>query len=597
MLMDRLLGRYVEDSSDEQLRVLIESLVGDLCIIGLDPNGFVHSWNGGAERMHGYRSEEILGRHVSHFYVEEDVVIGRPSSDLRLALESRCGSERLRRRADGSTFWANVKIAPHRDKHGVLKGFIEVTRDLTEGRLSEQKYRAVVEDQTEVVCRFRIDGTIIFVNEVYCRMFGKSADELLGTRWCPLAHPDDVSGIEARLRTLTPNSPLVRIENRVFDAEGRVRWMEFVNRGFFSVLGEVLEVQSVGRDITERILAEEELRNSEERMRLAMEGAQISTWDWDISTGKVIWSNNLESYLGLSAGTFGGTFEAFSRLVHPDDRKKIDDALKDALNERKLYEIEFRMIRPDGSIRWSSTKGRAIYDMHGRAVRMLGVDVDITTRKQAEDAVRKAIAERETLLKEVHHRVKNNLQVICSLLYLQSQHVQDRNSVQLFRESQSRVRAMALVHERLYRSKDFVSLDMGEYVENLANELFRSYQRDFQDIRLVVDVKRIHLTIDAAVPCGLLLNELVSNCLKHAFQAKTKGSIKIELAPTDSGEAFLSVSDDGVGLPVGIDPCAAETFGMQLILALVDQLHGRLEIDRKSGTSLRIFFPWRPSAS
>ncbi len=458
-------------------------------------------------------------------------------------------------------------------------------------RASEERYRAVVEDQTEVVSRFRADGTFLFANEVYCRMFGKSADELMGTRWVPVAYPDDVPVVEAHLARLSPEHPVARVQNRVFDASGRVRWMEFVNRGFFSPGGELLEIQSVGRDVTDRLLAEEQLRLSEERMRLAMEAAQASTWDWDIVSGKVVWSGNLESDLGMAPGTFGGTFEDFEALVHPQDRPLIASALDEAFHQRKPYQIEFRMIRPDGSVRWTATKGRAFFDQHGTLVRMLGVDVDITERKQAENAIQVALLERETLLKEVHHRVKNNLQVISSLLHLQSLHASDPASVELLRECQHRVRSIALVHERLYRSADFMHVDFKHYIESLATYLFRSYRVSTDRISLDVEVRGVALPIDAAVPCGLLVNELISNCLKHAFHGRDNGRIRVELAPVAEGEAFLCVSDDGVGLPLSVDPETAETFGMQLIAALTKQLHGRLEIGLQTGTVVRLTFP------
>jgi len=161
----------------------------------------------------------------------------------------------------------------------------------------------------------------------------------------------------------------------------------------------------------------------------------------------------------------------------------------------------------------------------------------------------------------------------------------------MFRESQNRVRSMALVHERLYRSRDFSQVDFKDYIESLATHLFSSHQVDTDRINLAVDVHGIKLSIDAAVPCGLLLNELISNCLKHAFRGKDGGTIRIELLPVSGGEIQLSVSDDGVGLPSGIEPQSGETFGMQLIANLVDQLHGSVQVNRDAGTTVRVRFP------
>jgi two-component sensor histidine kinase len=194
-------------------------------------------------------------------------------------------------------------------------------------------------------------------------------------------------------------------------------------------------------------------------------------------------------------------------------------------------------------------------------------------------------------LKEVHHRVKNNLQVISSLLHLQSQRTQDPTSVQMFRESKDRVRSMALVHERLYRSKNLAQVDFTDYIENLAAHLFNSHQVDANRIKLAVDVHGVTLPIDAAIPCGLLLNELISNCLKHAFRGKERGEIRIDFVPRNGAEIVLTVSDDGVGLSPGIEPQSGDTFGMQLIADLVDQLHGSVQVERNAGTTFHIVFP------
>lgn len=216
---------------------------------------------------------------------------------------------------------------------------------------------------------------------------------------------------------------------------------------------------------------------------------------------------------------------------------------------------------------------------------------DCSERCRLERTVQSALAEKEVLLREVHHRVKNNLQVISSLLHLQSQHTEDPKSIEMFGESRDRVRSMALVHERLYRSKDLANVDFTDYIENLARYLFRSHHVDTNRIHLEVDVHAVTLPIDAAVPCGLLLNELISNCLKHAFLGRERGEIRIELQPANDREILLKVTDDGIGFPMGIEPQSGETFGMQLIADLVDQLHGSVQVSRDVGTSVAVIFP------
>jgi PAS domain S-box-containing protein len=236
------------------------------------------------------------------------------------------------------------------------------------------------------------------------------------------------------------------------------------------------------------------------------------------------------------------------------------------------------------------------YEAGGRVVIQCNIR-DCSARVQLEKAVRASLQEKEVLLKEVHHRVKNNLQVISSLLHLQSQHAADQRSVRLFQESQDRVRSMALVHERLYHSKDLSQVDFTTYIENLAAHLFSSHQVDSDSIHLTVDAQGVTLPIEAAVPCGLLLNELISNCLKHAYRGRDRGRIQVTLRAVEGSEVLLAVSDDGVGFPPGVEPQAGASFGMQLIADLVEQLHGTIRISRETGTSIRILFPVRRAAS
>ncbi|MEZ4483047.1 MAG: histidine kinase dimerization/phosphoacceptor domain -containing protein [Syntrophotaleaceae bacterium] len=215
--------------------------------------------------------------------------------------------------------------------------------------------------------------------------------------------------------------------------------------------------------------------------------------------------------------------------------------------------------------------------------------LDITERKRAEELVRTSLAEKEVLLREIHHRVKNNLQVVSSLLFLQAQKFNDPELQNCFLESQSRICSMALAHEQLYQSKSLAEVSVKSYVENLVGQL----QQIFQGPELAVDcrltVEDIDLDIEKVVPCGLLLTELLSNAYRHAFVDGRKGQIRIAIK-TLGKELVLEVADDGVGLPADFDFRRAETLGLQLVTALVNQLGGALELDGNNGTLFRIRF-------
>ncbi len=222
-------------------------------------------------------------------------------------------------------------------------------------------------------------------------------------------------------------------------------------------------------------------------------------------------------------------------------------------------------------------------------------------RKWAEEQIKASLREKEMLLKEVHHRVKNNLQVISSLLRLQSEYVKDKESLEMFKESYNRIRSIASIHEKLYQFEELARIDFAEYIRNITDHLFRSYGVNSEAISLKINVVDGLLGIDTAIPCGLIINELVSNCLKHAFPEGRKGEICIDLssdlpaAPSDravqTGNKFtLIVSDNGVGLPKDFHFRNTRSLGLQLVNTLTDQLRGTIELDGNRGTSFKITF-------
>jgi PAS domain S-box-containing protein len=216
---------------------------------------------------------------------------------------------------------------------------------------------------------------------------------------------------------------------------------------------------------------------------------------------------------------------------------------------------------------------------------------DTTERRVTEERIKASLREKEVLLKEIHHRVKNNLQVTSSLLKLQSMYIQDPAARELFAESQNRIRSMALVHEKLYQSSDLSQVNFSDYVESLAALLFRSYGVDPERITLRLETEKAFLSIETAVPCGLIINELLSNCLKHAFPAKRAGQVRIRIASLDHGQRLLlAVADNGAGLPSGIDIENGGTLGLQLVRTLSRQINGQMEVSTGEWTEFRVLF-------
>jgi two-component sensor histidine kinase len=215
---------------------------------------------------------------------------------------------------------------------------------------------------------------------------------------------------------------------------------------------------------------------------------------------------------------------------------------------------------------------------------------EILERKRAEEQIKMSLKEKEVLLQEIHHRVKNNMQVISSLLNLQSGYVQDQQILEILQDSQNRVRSMALIHEKLYRSENLAQIDFGEYVRDLTADLVRSSGAQSEKVALEVRVDNVFLDIDTAVPCGLILNELVSNSLKHAFPKNLTGDLLVELRAGPEGMLQLNVVDNGIGFPQELDYHQLDSLGLQLVTSLVEQLDGTIALDPAEGTNFQIKF-------
>ena len=210
---------------------------------------------------------------------------------------------------------------------------------------------------------------------------------------------------------------------------------------------------------------------------------------------------------------------------------------------------------------------------------------------QSKETIRASLEEKETLLREVHHRVKNNMQVISSILHLQSEHIRDPEDRAIFDECQNRVRSMAMVHEKLYRSPNLSSIDFGEHIRELAAMLSHFYGQTARHTRLEVKAEAVGLNIDTAIPLGLILNELISNALKHAFPGGRPGTILVSLDFQPSGKLVLAVQDDGVGLPDGFDLDNTRSLGLKMIRDLTRQVGGTLILFRNNGTTFEISLP------
>lgn len=245
---------------------------------------------------------------------------------------------------------------------------------------------------------------------------------------------------------------------------------------------------------------------------------------------------------------------------------------------------------------WISSTLTPIYDDEGTLKKLVLVDSNITKSKNLQKQIEASLMEKDVLLKEIHHRVKNNLQIIISLLNLQTGYIKDEVTLKAVKDGQSRVRSMALVHEKFYQSDELSEINFGDYIEKLCHFLYQSYGDKTDRIDLQIKGDKQGLDMDTAMPCALLVNEIVSNAYKYAFPDQKKGTIQIVFKKLN-GKMFLLIQDDGVGFPDEYDLEKSESLGMQLIQALTNQLDGELKVSRENGTSFEISFPYPKTIS
>ncbi|HWA05614.1 MAG TPA: PAS domain S-box protein [Ignavibacteria bacterium] len=343
------------------------------------------------------------------------------------------------------------------------------------------------------------------------------------------------------------------------------------------------------KEISERIKKEDELKQIRRHLENAQRIARLGSWMYDVKENKLYNSSELYRILGLKNEPEFFYFDEGMSHIHPEDKETTMAKIRYAIENKSSYENEDRIITPDGEIRNVKIVGEPVLDKDGNITALQGTLQDITDIKRINNELLKSLNEKELILKEIHHRVKNNLQIVSSLLRLQSDSISDKAAIGYLKMSEQRVKSMALIHQQLYRTKDLSRIDFREYLEDLCNYLFFAYDISFSRVALKVEVEDIYFGIDTALPCGLIVNELVTNSIKHAFPDYSIGTLTVKLSREVTGKYTLVIQDDGKGADV-ISFENNTTLGMELVKTLTEQLEGEISAESNNGTKITISF-------
>ncbi|MEG4211027.1 PAS domain S-box protein [Microcoleus sp. S13_B4] len=588
--------------SEKKYRNLLET--SQELIWSIDIEGLLTFVNSATKRIYGYEPPEMLGSRFTEFLVSEQKTSQREIFAQLLArtkLQPQTANspyETVHICKDGTPLHLGVNSIVNQAENGAMLGLCGTATDISDGLRSEEalqeatdQLRAVLDAVPGMISWVSSNLRYIRVNQHLATSFKLSPESFVGQEINFLDKGSTFGELIGKFFDTSSQQTCQEIE---IEINGLLRNYLIVAQKYHQGSAAV----SVGIDITERKRATAlknqlicSLQESEHKFRSLYEATSDAVmlldengfFDCNPATLKIFACSNKKEFYGKHPSEFSPPFQP-----NGQDSASLATQRMDTAMQTGSCRFDWVHKRLDGSEFPAEVLLNA---MEINAQKFFQAVVrDITDRKRDEEQIKASLVEKEVLLQEIHHRVKNNLQVISSLLKLQSRYIEDARVIEMLKESQNRVRSMALVHEQLYQSKDLSDIDFADYIQNLSHNLFQAYEIQADGIKLEATIAPSSLNIYTAVPCGLIINELVSNSLKYAFTGKTQGKIQIDFTLDNNKVCVLTVSDSGIGFPPDLDYRKTQTLGLRLVGSLVKQIRGKIELLETAGTSFKITF-------
>ena len=450
---------------------------------------------------------------------------------------------------------------------------------------NSDKYRILVENSIDIITILDKKGIILFISPNAEKILGHKGSEILGENVFDYVHPDDLSHVmKTFFEGLLNPGMQINVELRFRKPDGSYTYLESAGTNYLNDPG-INAIVVNSRDITHRKLTETDNQMLMTAVEQSYESIVITGTDGNINYV----NKKFEEVTGYSRDEVIGKNPRVLKSGYTTDADYKD--LWGTITSGKVWEGEFKNKKKNGEYYWESARITPVRNENGKIISFMAIKDDISALKKREEDLIKALDEKEIMLKEIHHRVKNNLQVISSLLKLQSETVNDPVLKDHLRVSRNRIKSMALIHQQLFNSKDIRNIDIEDYLFSLSGQIYSAFNISPEKIGIKISAKNIRLNVETAVPFGIILNELITNSLKHAFLKRPKGIIEIIINKSlIDGSYKLIYKDNGVGLPCELINSTKESSGLFLIKALINQLEGNVEITNNMGTVFEIDF-------